>query len=138
MLDSNVLIDIARDAGGAVTGRFEAKARGEIGLSVVVSGEIRFGMRKRPDAKTNPRMAYLLASLPVEPMAPEVDAVYSNLRAELERRGVSISPNDYWIAAHAISKDAVLVTGDRAIHEAGIGGLKLEDWRQEWPIQEQD
>lgn len=40
MLDSNVLIDIARDAAGIVAKRFEAKALGETGISVVVVGEI--------------------------------------------------------------------------------------------------
>lgn len=134
MLDSNVLIDLARDAGGVVAGRFEGKGLGEIGLSVVVAGEIRYGMSKRPDARANPRMAYLLNSLRIDHMAPEVGSLYAKIRAEMERLGRSISANDYWIAAHAISNDAVLVTSDRAIHDAGIDGLRLEDWREEPPV----
>ena len=131
MLDSNVLIDIARDAAGIVAKRFEAKALGETGISVVVAGEIQFGMRKRSDARSNPTMAYLLGSLRIDALDQSVAGFYANIRAESERSGLSVSPNDYWIAAHAIANDAVLVTGDRALYESRIAGLKLEDWRVE-------
>lgn len=129
MLDSNVLIDIARDASGAVSKRFEGKALGEMAVSVVVAGEIQHGMHKSPDAKSNPTMAYLLRSLRIDGLDPAVGAVYAKIRAGLERQGLSISPNDYWIAAHAILNDAVLVSGNRQLHDARITGLKLEDWR---------
>ncbi|GHD11517.1 PIN domain-containing protein [Tianweitania populi] len=131
MLDSNVLIDIARDEDERVARRFEEKALGEIGISVVVSGEVRHGMRKRPAARSNPKMTYLLGSLRTEQMGPDVGVLYGDIRDDLERRGISITPNDYWIAAHAMSNGAVLVTSDRRIHDAGITGLKLEDWRDE-------
>lgn len=137
ILDSNVLIDIARNTEGAVAKRFESKAIGEVWTSIVVSGEIHYGMRKRPDARSNPRMRFLLDSLHIDPLATEIAGLYANIRADMERRGCSISPNDYWIAAHAISRDAVLVTGDRMLHDAGIAELKLEDWRGELLVQEQ-
>lgn len=130
MLDSNVLIDVAREPDGPVGGKFRTMAIGEMGVSVIVSGEVRYGMRKRPDARSNPSMAYLLSSLRIDQMEPEVDRVYGDVRLEVERRGKGLSANDIWIAAHAIAQDAVLVTGDKAIHDAGIPGLKLENWRK--------
>lgn len=136
MLDANVLIDIVREPEGVVARHFGTKSLGELGVSVVVSGEVQYGIKKRPDARSSSRMAYLLDGLRIEQMAPEVCDFYSGVRAEMERRGLSLSANDYWIAAHAICSDAVLVTGDRAIHDAGIAGLKLEDWRHESPDRE--
>lgn len=88
-------------------------------------------MRKRSDARSNPTMAYLLGSLRIDALDQSVAGFYANIRAESERSGLSVSPNDYWIAAHAIANDAVLVTGDRALYESRIAGLKLEDWRVE-------
>lgn len=128
MLDSNVLIDLARDPDGQVALGFD-QARGEIAVSVFVAGEIHHGILRNPSARSNEQMKYLLNSLQIAPMDHPVERVYGAVRLDLERKRAAISPNDYWIVAHAIARDAVLVTGDRAIHMAGIADLKLEDWR---------
>jgi tRNA(fMet)-specific endonuclease VapC len=134
MLDSNVLIDIAREPEGIATKTFEAKALGEVSVSVIVSGEVLYGMRKRPDARSNPRMRFILSSLRIDGLEAKVGDIFGHIRLSVEKRGKGLSANDYWIAAHAISLNAVLVTNDRAIHEAGIEGLKLEDWRDQLAV----
>ena len=131
MLDSNVLIDIVREPNGQVAARFALKDRGEISISPVVSGELLFGIRERPEARSNPGMRFLLDGLRVDTLETPADEVYGKVRLHLMRSGRGLSPNDYWIAAHAIARDATLVTGDRAFHDAGIEGLKLQDWRRE-------
>lgn len=138
MLDSNVLIDIAREPDGPVAARFAAKALGEVAISVIVSGEILYGMVRRPDARSNPRMSHLLSSLQTEKMEPAVASHFGRVRRQVEMSGQGLTANDYWIAAHAIAKGAVLVTGDKAIHEAGISELQLEDWRGELAVHGQD
>lgn len=138
MLDSNVLIDMARDPDGPVAQNFAARVLGEVAISVIVSGEILYGMAKRPDARSNPNMTYLLNSLRPERLEPEVGNIYGRVRLEVEKSGKGISANDYWIAAHAMAKDAILVTGDRTIHDANISGLKLEDWRVGLAVRKQD
>jgi tRNA(fMet)-specific endonuclease VapC len=129
MLDSNVLIDVARDMDGSVSKVFEGKKRGELSISVIVSGALRYGMRKNPIARNNARMAYLLNGLRTDPLEIEVDELYGTVRRTVENSGKSLPPNDYWIVAHALSREAVLVTGDQAIHDAGISMLKVENWR---------
>lgn len=138
MLDSNVLIDIVRNVDGMVAKHFRTKALGEIAISVIVSGEVRYGMRKRPEARSNPSMAYLLTSLRIDQVEPDVDNIYGNLRLDTERQGKGMSPNDYWIVAHALAKGAVLVSSDAAIHEAKVAGLQVEDWRGELAVHGQD
>ena len=138
MLDSNVIIDIVREPFGAVAAMFSGLDLDAISISPVVSGELQFGMLDKPEAKSNPRTSLLLQSLRVDAMEQPTDAVYSKLRLELKRRGKGLSANDYWIAAQAISQNAILVTGDRAIHDAEIGGLKLQDWRVDPAVQERN
>jgi tRNA(fMet)-specific endonuclease VapC len=138
MLDSNVLVDVAREPDGVVGKRFQTMTKGHMGISVIVSGEIRYGMKKRPDARSNPSMAYLLSSLRIDELEPEVGDVYGDIRVKVERIGKGLSPNGLWIAAHAIVRDAVLVTSDAAIQEADIAGLKLENWRDDIAGQERN
>ncbi len=135
MLDSNVLIDIAREPDGVVGQRFGAVVRETISISVIVSGEVRYGMKRRPDARSNPSMAYLLSSLRIDPLEGRADDAYARIRVEIEAAGRGLTPNNLWIAAHAIAQDAVLVTGDAAILEANILGLKLENWRNGFAVQ---
>jgi predicted nucleic acid-binding protein len=52
---------------------------------------------------------------------PALDA-YARLHASCRRSGVSISDNDLWIAAIAISRNLELVTCDRA--QANLPGLR--------------
>ncbi|PZO76568.1 MAG: VapC toxin family PIN domain ribonuclease [Mesorhizobium amorphae] len=137
-LDTNVLVDVAREPDGPVGRRFYAKQPGEMGLSVIAAGEVQLGIEKHPQSRSNPSMRYLLGSLRIEALAPEVSETYGRVRLAVERSGRSMSPNDYWIVAHALAKDAVLVTGDRAIHDAGVVGLKVEDWRGELAVRKQD
>lgn len=49
------------------------------------------------------------------------------MRAGLETMGTPIGPMDTLIAAHALSKDLILVTNNTR-EFCRVDGLKLEDW----------
>ncbi|MDO4502506.1 MAG: type II toxin-antitoxin system VapC family toxin [Coriobacteriia bacterium] len=54
---------------------------------------------------------------------------YARVRADLERRGVKIGPNDLIIAASAVANNATVVT--RNVREfARVTGLQVEDWEE--------
>ena len=55
-----------------------------------------------------------------------VDCI-SNLRADLERKGTVIGPNDMMIAATAMAHHATLVTHNMKEFKR-VKGLKLVDW----------
>ena len=52
---------------------------------------------------------------------------YGAIRADLERQGIPIGPNDLMIAAITLASGSILVTHNT--REFGrVGDLKLEDW----------
>lgn len=52
--------------------------------------------------------------------------IYSELRAQLKRKGRPIPLNDVWQAAIAVQHDAILVTSDE--HFSVVSGLRVVDW----------
>jgi len=61
------------------------------------------------------------------PFDDSAAAAYGGMRAELERRGTPIGPNDLMIAAIALANRATLVTHNIREFER-IAGLVLLDW----------
>lgn len=55
------------------------------------------------------------------------DETYGELRAELERKGNLIGPNDMLIAAQALAGDLILVT-DNVRGFRRVPGLAVENW----------
>ncbi|MGD1038614.1 MAG: type II toxin-antitoxin system VapC family toxin [Roseiarcus sp.] len=96
-------------------------------VSAVTEGEMRFGLARRPEAKTlHAAVVELLRRLDVLPWTSATAQRYGVVRAELERRGRPLAPLDLMIAAHALEAGAVLITSDRAFRF--VVGLKVEDW----------
>ena len=112
-----------------VAARLKATAPERICLSVVTEAELLFGIAKRPEARTlRAAVDELLAAIDVLPWTSTTARRYGVLRAELERRGRPLGALDLMIAAHAVERDMMLVTNDRAFD--AVPGLRLEDWTQ--------
>lgn len=108
--------------------RFAKVVEDEVGLSVISYGEILFGISKqRPGASKQKRIDYLLDQMPIAVMGEDVARCYGEIRSALERTSKPIGPNDTWIAAHALSLGATLVTGNVREYKR-VAGLKLENW----------
>ena len=54
--------------------------------------------------------------------------VFGNIRSTLEARGTPIGPFDMLIAAHAISREMILVS-DNTREFSRVEGIKLANWR---------
>ena len=112
-----------------VAARLKATAPERICLSVVTEAELLFGIAKRPEARTlRAAVDELLAAIDVLPWTSTTARRYGVLRAELERRGRPLGALDLMIAAHAVERDMMLVTNDRAFD--AVPGLRLEDGTQ--------
>ncbi|MFV3129161.1 PIN domain-containing protein [Niveispirillum sp. KHB5.9] len=69
----------------------------------------------------------MLSSIDTLSLSPPVETIYGHIRAELERRGQIIGANDLWIAAHALSIEAILVT-DNVGEFSRVPNLRYENW----------
>ncbi len=127
LLDTNICIYVINARPPAVLARFRQHRLGEIGVSSVVAAELAFGVAKSGSARNRQALEMFLAPLAVLPFDDAAAWAYGTLRAELERRGTSIGGLDTLIAAHAISRQAQLVT-HHTREFAQVPGLQLADW----------
>ena len=108
--------------------RYAAVADQDVYLSVISHGEILFGVAKQqPGPAKQKRITYLLDQMSIALIDEGVARCYGKVRNTLESLGKPIGPNDTWIAAHAMSLGATLVTGNVREYKR-VAGLKVENW----------
>ena len=108
--------------------RYAKVVEQEVGISVISYGEVLFGISKQqPGASKQKRIDYLLDHMPIALMDEDVARCYGQIRSSLELTGKPIGPNDTWIAAHAMSLGATLVTGNVREYKRVVG-LVVENW----------
>lgn len=127
LLDTNMLSLLSSDPQGAISREIEKHDRENIVTSVIVAGEVEFGLELKRSEKLRRNMAAILRTIKVMPLEEAVCRHYGWLRADLKGKGTPIGPNDLWIAAHALALDAVLVTANEG-EFSRVPGLKIENW----------
>ena len=131
LLDTNACIRILNGTSECLLRRLRSQAPGEVRVCSVVKAELYFGARKSSRVHENllllEKFFAPIESLPFDDSCAEQ---YGAIRADLERQGRPIGPNDLLIAATAKAHDLVLVTHNRA-EFSRIAGLRLEDWEIE-------
>jgi tRNA(fMet)-specific endonuclease VapC len=127
-LDTNAVSDLMRD-------HPKVKARAvshpdPVLTSVVVVGEIRYGLSRLPSGKKRrdleARGQTALAHLAIEQVTQPIADAYGRLKASLESQGLTPGDNDLWIAATALSLGYMVVTRDQIFSQ--VPGIKVEDW----------
>ena len=130
MLDTNAVSHALRDPQGRVARRLASEGADALAVSIVVASELRFGLAKIAHSgatKFSDRVEQLLSRIAVLPLDLPGDSHSGNIRATLERAGMSISPNDLLIAAHARALGLTLVSHNTS-EFAHVVGLRCEDW----------
>jgi tRNA(fMet)-specific endonuclease VapC len=128
LLDTNICIYIARRRPPEVLAHFERLRPGEVAMSLITFGELRYGAQK--SARNEESLAVLQRLtewIPVLTPAAEVGKHYGEIRADLERAGLPIGNNDLWIAAHARALGVTLVSNDTREFDRVIG-LSVANW----------
>jgi tRNA(fMet)-specific endonuclease VapC len=128
MLDTDICIYISKRDYPQVLARFNQLRFGDVGMSVVSYGELRFGAEK--SSRPSEALRYLskfLEAVPVLELSSASGEHYGRLRLELQRRGRPIGGNDLWIAAHCLDLGLTLVTNNEREFKR-IPDLKIENW----------
>ncbi|WP_027949534.1 type II toxin-antitoxin system VapC family toxin [Haliea salexigens] len=127
LLDTNILSDLVRNPGGVVATRISRAGEDSVCTSIVVAAELRYGALKSTSAKLAERIDLILSALEILPLEAPADREYAALRHQLARQGTPIGPNDLLIAAHALTHDLTVVTGNVG-EFSRVPGLKIENW----------
>lgn len=128
IVDTNVAIAMLAQRQSVVE-RLSNIAPEELGLSVVVIGELLFGARRSARMQSNvARVQALAERFPVLPVTRAIVERYGIVRADLAARGLAKSDFDLIIACTALDRGATLVTNDAALKDGSIVQLVVEDW----------
>ena len=109
--------------------RLKGVTLGQCYLSVITYRELRYGAALRTDFEQlwrtiETRCLVLGEVLSFEPR----DALRAgDLSAELRQNGIGISENDLLLAAHALSRDLLLITRN-VRHFENVPNLRFENW----------
>ena len=128
LLDTNACIAAINDQNSAVAQKLITVPLSDIFLCHIVKAELYYGAYK------SQRQVYNLATIerfcaPFQLLVFDSEAadVYGQLRADLERKGSPIGPNDLIIAATAVRYNMILVTNN-AREFGRVSRLQMEDW----------
>lgn len=126
LLDTNTVSHLIKRHPQA-TQRLLAVPMHSICISAITAGELAYGLAKRPEAVALKTVVNeFLRRVDVMPWDNGVAQTYGTLRAQLQSQGITLSPLDMQIAAHALHVKAVLVSSDAAFLH--VAPLDIENW----------
>ncbi|HEY3588737.1 MAG TPA: type II toxin-antitoxin system VapC family toxin [Buttiauxella sp.] len=98
----------------------------EVCISSITEAELLYGVAKRQSKTLTAAVQGFLDTVTVYAWDSEAAKSYGQLRAAMEKKGNVMGHLDQLIAAHALSRNATIVTSDQAF--AMVGRLRREDW----------
>lgn len=128
LVDTNICIYIMNKRPIGVIQKFKQFEVGDVGISTITVSELQYGVAKSVHRKENQqRLEQFLAPLEILPYDEMAAGAYGDIRFHLEKYGHLIGPLDVLIAAHALSRNLILVTNnDREFKR--IENLQMENW----------
>jgi tRNA(fMet)-specific endonuclease VapC len=101
---------------------------GEIGVSTITVSELQYGVSKSKNRGLNKqRIEEFLSPLEILPYDEIAATIYGDIRVQLEKRGEPIGPLDLLIAAHALSRNLVIISNNEKEFKR-VKNLKVENW----------
>jgi len=133
LLDTNACIAFLNLRPAGVAERVRRLLPADLVLCSIVKSELVFGAHKSAKAAENlARLEVFFRPIKSLPFDDHAAAIAGELRAQLERSGTPIGPNDLLIGAIALAHGLTLVTANTR-ELAHIPGLRLEDWTRPHP-----
>jgi tRNA(fMet)-specific endonuclease VapC len=128
MLDTDTCVYLSRKSSPKVLARVRRYSPGDLVISAVTYGELRFGAEKGVHPETGLKILdEFTDAVPVVALGKPVGEFYGKLRLYLQRKGQIIGNNDLWIAAHCLQLGLTLVTNNER-EFSRIPNLAIENW----------
>ncbi|NBC33361.1 MAG: PIN domain-containing protein [Alphaproteobacteria bacterium] len=129
MLDTDTISYLLKKRSPGIAARMSELSYSQILVSAVTRAELRYGLAKRPEREDlRVIIERFLGRVTGVPWDAEAADVYAGIRHALTLTGRLIGQLDMMIAAHAIAREAVLVTNNMAHFQRIPGPLILENW----------
>lgn len=129
LLDTNICIYLIKERPPGILERFRQHSPEEVAISVVTLFELQYGVEKSQYREhSEDALGKFLLPLTVIDLDRSAANEAAAIRAQLEKKGLSIGPYDLLIAGIARSRGMTLVTNNTKEFNI-VSGLRLEDWR---------
>ena len=127
MLDTNIVIYVIKRKPIAALKLFNRHV-GQMCISSITLAELLHGAEKSARKEDNLRQVEdFVSRLEVLEYGAKAAAHYGDIRADLERQGMTIGVNDLHISGHARSEGLILVTNNFREFER-VSALRLDNW----------
>ncbi len=130
LLDTNICVYLIKKRPPEALTQFRQHSPQDVAISTITLFELEYGVEKSQyRQRSQDALAKFLLPLNLLDLDRSAAADAAAIRAELERKGLSIGPYDLLIAGLARSQNMTLVTNNTKEFER-IDGLRLENWVQ--------
>ena len=128
LLDTNICIYLIKRRPREVLERFRQHSPRDVAISTITLFELEYGVEKgRYRQRSKDALAKFLLPLNLIDPDPSSAIEAAVIRAQLEKKGISIGPYDLLIAGLAQSRGMTLVTNNIKEFERVVS-LHLENW----------
>ena len=127
-LDTNICVYYIKGKYPKLLEKLLSKHPNDIKIPAIVKAELIYGAQKSERKEKNEEVIREFL-LPFEIIAfgDKQSEIYGKIRADLEKKGKIIGPNDLLIASIVLSEDGILVTNNEKELKK-VNELKIENW----------
>ena len=127
-LDTNICVRLLNKSSSCVKDRFLETDIDSIDIPSIVVAELVYGAYKSVKRDDNLlKIREFINQFRMIGVNSAAVETYGRIRSDLERKGLPIGANDYFIAAIAQANNGILVTNNTK-EFSRVEGLSLEDW----------
>jgi len=127
-LDTNICVYFLKGLNSDLLNRVLSHYPDDVKIASIVKAELLYGAEKSLKRDENfEKIQRFLLPYEIVPFDGKAAEKYSTIRADLEKSGTIIGPNDLIVSAIVLSRDGVLVTNNEKEFER-VSGLFIENW----------
>ena len=128
LLDTNTIVRYLNGRVPNIRMKIDAMTPQDLATAAIVVAELRYGAAKSNNPmKTIQAQDQFLNLIDLVDFDRNAAEIYGQIRADLEKKGTPIGPNDTLIGATAMANNLILVTHNTR-EFSRIVGLQYEDW----------